>query len=200
MISDHQFLPVYVDSPTAIEASQIYHQYDEEHNLDPNLLNDEGKNPLRKYHTSFICAGEGSKRLNNIPGPAIIISASGMCNGGRKVHHLKWHLPITRNSVLFVGYQAEGTRSRLLLERAKSFTNHRVRVPIRAQIKSVDPLSGHGDWQEILRWENGYEKPPKKTFIVHGENQSSLARQDHIREQLGWETLITEQGDCVPNI
>jgi metallo-beta-lactamase family protein len=190
-------LPVYVDSPMAIEASQIYHQYDEEHNLDPNLLNDESKNPLRTHNTSFIRDVEGSKKLNNMPGPAIIISASGMCNGGRIVHHLKWCLPVARNTILFVGYQAEGTRGRMLLEGAENLNIHGVRVPVRAQIKSVDALSGHGDWQEILRWLSGFEKPPKKTFIVHGEKESSLAMQNHIHEQLGWESYIPEQGDCV---
>jgi metallo-beta-lactamase family protein len=145
----------------------------------------------------FIRDVEGSKRLNNMPGPAIIISASGMCNGGRIVHHLKWRLPVKRNIILFVGYQAEGTRGRMLLEGAQELTIHGIRVPVRAQIKSVDALSGHGDWQEIIRWLSGFKKPPKKTFIVHGEPKSSLAMQDHIREQLGWETFIPQQGDIV---
>jgi metallo-beta-lactamase family protein len=190
-------VPVYVDSPMAIDASQIYHQFDEEHNLDPNLLQDESKNPLRTHNTNFIRDVEGSKSLNNRPGPAIIISASGMCNGGRIVHHLKWRLPVKRNTVLFVGYQAEGTRGRMLLEGAKELTIHGERIPVRAQIRSVDALSGHGDWKDILRWLGGFQTPPKKTYIIHGEPQSSLAMQNHIREQLGWDTVIPEQGHCV---
>jgi metallo-beta-lactamase family protein len=190
-------LPVYVDSPMAIEASQIYHQFDEEHNLDPNLLGDESKNPLRTHNTYFIRDVEGSKALNNKPGPAIIISASGMCNGGRIMHHLKWRLPVKRNTILFVGYQADGTRGRILLEGAKELTIHGERVPVRAKIRSVDALSGHGDWKDILRWLGGFQKPPKKTYIVHGEQQSSQAMQDHIREQLGWDTVIPQQGNCV---
>jgi metallo-beta-lactamase family protein len=190
-------LPVYVDSPMAIDANQIYRQFDDEHNLDPNLLEDESKNPLSTHNTRFIRDVEGSKSLNTRPGPAIIISASGMCNGGRVVHHLKWRLPVKRNTILFVGYQAEGTRGRMLLEGAKELTIHGERVPVRAQIRSVDALSGHGDWKDILLWLGGFQKPPKKTFIVHGEPQSSQAMQGHIREQLGWDAVIPEQGDCV---
>jgi metallo-beta-lactamase family protein len=190
-------LPVYVDSPMAIEASQIYHQFDEEHNLDPNLLGDENENPLRTHKTSFIRDVENSKALNTMPGPAIIISASGMCTGGRIVHHLKWRLPDKRNTVLFVGYQAEGTRGRLLLEGIKELTIHGEKVRVRAQIKSIDALSGHGDWKDIIHWLHGFEKPPKKTFIVHGEPQSSQAMQKHILEALGWDTFIPKQGDCI---
>jgi metallo-beta-lactamase family protein len=190
-------LPVYVDSPMAIDASLIYHQFDEEHNLDPNLLVDENKHPLRTRNTIFIRDVEGSKRLNNMPGPAIIISASGMCNGGRIVHHLKWRLPVTRNIILFVGYQAEGTRGRMLLEGAKELTIHGLRIPVRAKIRSVDALSGHGDWQDIIRWLSGIANPPKKTFIVHGEMKSSLAMQDHIHERLGWDTHIPQQEECI---
>ncbi len=190
-------MPVYVDSPMAIEASQIYHQFDEEHNLDPNLLKDERMSPLRTHQTNFIRDVEGSKALNSMPGPAIIISASGMCTGGRVVHHLKWRLPDKRNTILFVGYQAEGTRGRILQEGAKELTIHGEKVHVKATIKSIDALSGHGDWKDILRWLAGFQKPPKKTFIVHGERRASQAMQDHIRETLGWETTIPELEECM---
>ncbi len=190
-------LPVYVDSPMAIEASQVYLLFDEEHNLDPNLLRDEEESPLRTHRTSFIRDVEGSKALNSLPGPAIIISASGMCTGGRVVHHLKWRLPDKRNTILFVGYQAEGTRGRILQDGAKVLTIHGEKIHVKAAIKSIDALSGHGDWKDIIRWLGGFQKPPKKTFVVHGERRASRAMQDHIRESFGWETIIPEQDDCI---
>ncbi len=190
-------LPVYVDSPMAIETSQIYHQYDEEHNLDPNLLKDEEESPLRTHRTTFVREVDGSKSLNSMPGPAIIVSASGMCNGGRIVHHLKWRLPDKRNTILFVGFQADGTRGRLLQEGAKELNIHGEKVHVKAAIKSIDALSGHGDWKDILRWLGGFQKPPKKTFIVHGEPRASLAMQDHIQETLRWKATIPEQDEWI---
>lgn len=168
-------LPVYVDSPMAVDASHIYCAFGDDHNLDINLLMDHRVCPLRCRDTRFVQDVEDSKRLNTMPGPAVILAASGMCTGGRILHHLKWRLPDARNAVLFVGYQAEGTRGRLLLDGAKRIRIHGQEVPVRARIASVDALSAHADRDELLRWLAEFEHPPRRTFIVHGEPEASNA-------------------------
>ncbi len=188
-------LPVYIDSPMAVEASHIYCRFGDDHNLDVNLLMDEHQCPLRCSTTHFVRDVEESKRLNTMPGPAIILSASGMCTGGRILHHLKWRLPDESNAVLFVGYQAEGSRGRRLLEGAQSIRIHGESIPVRAQIARVDALSGHADEAEILRWLSAFCQPPARTFIVHGELASAQALQRAIQQRLGWETAIPLQGD-----
>ncbi|MBI3287033.1 MAG: MBL fold metallo-hydrolase [Chloroflexi bacterium] len=188
-------LPVYVDSPMASDVTDIYCRFGNEHNLDINLLMDDHTCPLRCRDTRFIRDVEASKALNTRPGPAIIISASGMCTGGRILHHLKWKLPDPRNTVLLVGYQVKGTRGRALLEGAKEITIHRERVPVRARIAAMDSLSGHADRSELLRWLSNFEQIPRRTFIVHGEPQAARSLQERIGQELGWEeVVIPDQG------
>jgi len=177
-------LPVFIDSPMAVDASQIYCKYGDDHNLEVNLLMDEHACPLRCHQTNFIRDVEASKILNTRPGPAIIISASGMLSGGRILHHLKWRLPDKRNSVLFVGYQAEGTRGRQLLDGANRVRIHGEDIPVRARIAQVQALSGHADQTELLRWLAGFSQSPSKTFITHGEPEAARVLQEKISKQL----------------
>ena len=188
-------IPIYIDSPMAVEVSHIYCHFGDDHNLDINLLMDEQQCPLRCDETNFVTSVEESKRLNRMDGPAVVISASGMCTGGRILHHLKWRLPDKRNAVLFVGYQAEGSRGRRLLEGADLIKIHGERVPVRSQISRVDALSGHADENELLRWLGTFPHPPAQTFLVHGEKKSAQALQRTIEEQLGWKTYIPLLGD-----
>ena len=168
-------LSIFIDSPMAVDVSHIYCHFGDDHNLDVNLLMDERVCPLRCRETHFVREVEESKVLNTMPGPAVIISASGMLTGGRILHHLKWRLPDARNAVLFVGYQAEGTRGRLLLNGAEQVRIHGQQVPVRARIASVSALSAHADRDELLRWLSGFEVPPHHTFVVHGEPEASNA-------------------------
>ncbi len=188
-------LPVFIDSPMAVEASHLYCRFGDDHNLDINLLMDERQCPLRCSSTHFVTSVEESKQLNRMSGPAIVISASGMCTGGRILHHLKWRLPDERNVVLFVGYQAEGSRGRLLLEGAETIKIHGEYIPVRARIARVDALSGHADEDELLRWLATFQRPPSRTFIVHGETTASQALRDAIHQQLKWNTAIPGLGE-----
>lgn len=183
-------LPVYIDSPMAVDASHIYCRFGDDHNLDVNLLMDHDACPLRCRETHFVRDTADSKALNQMPGPAVILSASGMLTGGRILHHLKWRLPDARNTVLFVGYQAAGTRGRALLEGAKSLRIHGQNVPVRAQIARIDALSGHADQDELIRWLGGFAQPPSQVYLVHGEPPASLELQRQIRRRLGWSTVI----------
>ena len=179
-------LPIYVDSPMASDATAIYCRFGAELNLKVDLLMDEEVCPLRCRETHFTRTVQQSKWLNQAPGPMIIISASGMCTGGRIVHHLKQRLPDPKNTVLFVGYQAQGTRGRLLSEGAGQIKIHGMPVPVRAKIASIAGLSAHGDYHELLRWLSGFERAPRQSFIVHGEPQAAEAFQERIHGQLGW--------------
>lgn len=188
-------LPIFVDSPMAVDVSHIYCRFGDDHNLDINLLMDENECPLRCRDTRFVRDVEESKQLNTRPGPAVIISASGMVNGGRIMHHLKWRLPDARNALLFVGYQAEGTKGRLLLEGAKRIRIHGEEFPVRARVFQAHALSAHADRDEIMRWLGGFSKPPRRAFVVHGEPKSSQALQEHIRKHLGWEVTAPKMGE-----
>lgn len=190
-------LPVFIDSPMAVEASHIYCRYGDDHNLDVNLLMDEHQCPLRCRDTHFITAVADSKELNTRPGPAVIISASGMCTGGRILHHLKWRLPDPKNMVLFIGYQASGTRGRRLLDGVDRIRIHGQDVPVRAKIAKLDALSAHADKDELVKWAAGIADEPSQVFIVHGESNASRALQKDLREKLGWRARIPGENETV---
>ena len=190
-------VPIYVDSPMAIDATAIYCRFGDEHNLNVDLLMDEQACPLRCRETRFTRTVHESKRLNDAPGPLIIISASGMCTGGRILHHLKHRLPDSKNTVLFVGYQAQGTRGRRLLEGAETLRIHGTTVPVRAQIAQIDGLSAHGDARELMRWLSGFETEPQQAFLVHGEPHAAQALEERIRKQLSWATHKPRYGETV---
>ena len=185
-------LPVYIDSPMAIDATDVYCRFGDDHNLNINLLMDKEQCPLRCRQTHFTRTTHESKMLNDAPGPIIIVSASGMCEGGRIVHHLKHRLPDPENTVLFVGYQAQGSRGRALRDGADQIRIHGQPVPVRARIEAIDGLSAHGDYREILRWLSGFERAPKETLIVHGEPEASLSLKTKIEQQLHWSTQVPE--------
>lgn len=188
-------IPVFIDSPMAVDASGIYCKFGDDHNLDVDLLMNDKACPLRCEKTDFVRDVEESKALNTRPGPGIIISASGMCNGGRILHHLKWRLPSERNSVLFVGYQAAGTRGRRLMDGADRIRIHGEDIPVRARIAQVQALSGHADQRELLRWLAGFSAAPEQVFITHGESDASRELRNLIGERLGWQATIPSRGD-----
>jgi metallo-beta-lactamase family protein len=183
-------LPVYVDSPMAISAVEIFHDHPEEHDLEMNTAKHNG-NPLYTENVRFTRTVEESKEINNHRFPAVIISANGMATGGRIVHHLMQRLPDSRNSVVFVGFQAAGTRGRYLVEGAKTIKIYGMEYPVRAQIHSVDGFSAHGDYNEILAWLLKFKQPPLKTFLVHGEPRAIVAMKQHIHERLpAWNVAV----------
>ena len=125
--------------------------------------------------------------------PKIIISASGMATGGRVLHHLKRYAPDPRNTILFAGYQAVGTRGAAMLAGVDSIKIHGGEVPLRAEVANLSMLSAHADAGEILRWLKGFKAPPRMTFIVHGEPSSSDGLRRRIQDELGWPCKVAEQ-------
>lgn len=187
-------LPVYIDSPMAINATDIYCAHPEEHDIEMKLLMDKKLCPLccRQFHLAR--SPEESKAINNLSGPLIVISASGMATGGRVLHHLKLRLPDPKTTVLFVGFQAEGTRGRALQDGKKELRMFGEMVPVRAKIKTIDGFSAHADQREILRWLESFKRAPQKTFVVHGEPSASSALADLVRTKLRWNVEIPKSG------
>jgi metallo-beta-lactamase family protein len=173
-------LPVYVDSPMAIDAFEIFHDHTEEHDLAMNSVKSAGRNPLSTRNVQFTRTVPESKNINEHNFPAVIISANGMATGGRIVHHLMHRLPDARNSIVFVGFQAAGTRGRYLVEGARSIRIYGMDYPVRARIHSIQGFSAHGDYSEILRWLEGFKAPPTKTFLVHGEPRAIVGMKERI--------------------
>jgi len=129
---------------------------------------------------------------------AIIISSSGMATGGRVLHHLKAALPDSRNTIVFAGFQAEGTRGRQLADGAQTVKIHGQMIPVHARIARVESMSAHADSQEILRWLGGFTRAPRMTFLVHGELEAMTALQALITAKLGWPTLMPQHQQSVP--
>jgi metallo-beta-lactamase family protein len=188
-----QDLPVFVDSPMAQRVTEVFCQhidvFDEEAMA---VFKKTGKCPVLCPNMEFVHTSNDSQKINNMRFPAIIVSASGMATGGRILHHLKYRLPDSRNTVLFVGYQSVGTRGRLLKDGAREIKIHGEMVPVRAKIRNLEAFSGHADSVEIMRWLSLFKEPPKMTFVVHGEPESSKALANQIHRTLGWTTQIPE--------
>lgn len=125
--------------------------------------------------------------------PKVIISASGMATGGRVLHHIVAFASDHRNTLLFSGFQAAGTRGRKLLDGAKEVKIHGQWVPVRAEVAELPMLSAHADGNELLRWLRGFQKPPKRVFIVHGEPDASEALRERIERELGWPATVPLQ-------
>lgn len=184
-------IPVFLDSPMAADATALFHTHHEDHKLDENETN-------RVFaSTRIINSVEESKAIDRSDLPKIVISASGMATGGRVLHHLKAFASDPKNTVLFVGYQAAGTRGSAMLGGAESVRIHGSEIPIDAEVAVLDGLSAHADALEILDWLTGFDKPPRSTYIVHGEPAAAEALQERIRGRLGWSTRVPEYQEVI---
>ena len=179
-------LPIHVDSPMAIDVTDLYRRHREEHDLDTEALEKQGIKPFAPPDLHFDKSVEESKAVNEIRYPLIIISASGMATGGRVIHHLERCLPDHRNTILFVGFQGAGTRGRTIQSGAESVKMHGQQVRVRARIESVENLSAHADYEEILNWLRRFPGAPGKTFLVHGEPRAAESLREKIAQQLRW--------------
>ncbi|TFV94448.1 MBL fold metallo-hydrolase [Algoriphagus kandeliae] len=182
-------VPVFADSPMGINATELYMKFKSDHRLAAVLEEDEA-HPFDFPQLKYFKKQEESKSLNEYRGNAIIISASGMATGGRVLHHLYHHLPNERNGIIFVGYQAEGTRGRRLVEGEKFVTIYGQQVPVNAKIYQMENLSAHADQEELMEWAEGFCEKPKMTFVIHGEEESSEELAMKLKNELGWNTII----------
>jgi metallo-beta-lactamase family protein len=173
-------IPVFLDSPMAIDASEIFCRNFADHTLS------EVESRAACGVASYVRTVEQSKALNADPFPKVIISASGMATGGRVLHHLKQYVSDQKNTILFSGFQAPGTRGALLLAGAEMIRIHGKEFPVRASIENLSMLSAHGDANEIMRWCRGFRQPPRMTFVTHGEPEPASVLSHRLEHELGW--------------
>ncbi|HEX6132418.1 MAG TPA: MBL fold metallo-hydrolase [Longimicrobiales bacterium] len=184
-------LPIFVDSPMAASAIDIFRRHPLEHQLAADEC--EAVCSVARATESV----EESKEIDRMRYPRVIISASGMATGGRVLHHLKALSSDPRNTIVFVGHQAVGTRGAQILAGAKTIRIHGQQVAVHADVESLDNLSAHADYAEILDWLRNFEKPPRRTFITHGEPAAAEAMKLRIEDTFGWECAVPEYGETV---
>ncbi len=192
LISQNQMhdVPIHVDSPMAIDATDLYRRHHEDHNLQTDEYEAGGHKLFAQPNMHFDRSVDESKALNECRFPTVIISASGMATGGRVLHHLVRCLPDHRNTVLFVGFQAPGTRGHAIQSGAQTVKIHGQQIRVVAHIETIENLSAHADYREILGWLKRLTLAPSKTFITHGELHASESLQSKIVEGLGWDTRV----------
>jgi len=179
-------IPIYLNSPMAVDASEIFQLHCNEHRLNPQQCAE----MFADVH--MVNSIEQSQSLNNMRQPMILLAASGMASGGRVVHHIKAFAGNPRNTILFVGFQAAGTRGAAMVNGASEVKIHGEYIPIKARIASMTSLSAHADYVEILQWLKQFKQAPKLTFINHGEPVAADAMRLHIEEQLKWQTCVPD--------
>jgi metallo-beta-lactamase family protein len=182
-------LPIYLNSPMAVDATALYHKHWLNHRLNRHECEE------MCHAARLVNSVEESIALNRRRDPMVIIAASGMATGGRILHHLKAFAPDPRNTILFAGYQAGGTRGAAMLAGADSIKIHGQYVPLRAQVAQIGNLSAHADGDEVMVWLSRFSKPPRRTFITHGEPDAADALRKRIEEKLGWACTVPDYLD-----
>ena len=183
-------LPVYMDSPMAINVTDIYLKHQED--TQPQFQAQNGATSLKVSTIHVMRTVDESKQINDVHTPAIIISASGMATGGRVMHHLAQRLPDPKNCVLLAGFQAEGSGGRLLEDGAKYLKIHGANVPVLSEVVNLRQFSAHAGQSELMRWLSGLPAPPRQLHLVHGEPAAAAALQAKIKSSLGWPVDVAQ--------
>lgn len=185
-------IPIYSDSPMAIEAMNVFLRHQDEFDEETRGLIRRYGSPLKWEEFHFAPKREDSIRINECRLPIVIVSSSGMAAGGRILHHLARRLPDPRNTVVFVGFQAVGTRGQQIQAGRPTVKIHGAEVPIRARVETLGQFSDHADYEEMLAWMKQFRRPPQRTFLVHGEPSAAEALRERITSQLGWKVHIAQ--------
>ena len=185
-------LPVVVDSPMAAQATQVYGRWYEEHDEEYASILSRKQHPLRTRSMTTASTRDESKRLNDMKGSRIIISASGMLTGGRVLHHALRILPNENATVIFVGYQAAGTTGRRIQDGEREVRIMKSWLPVRCHVERVEGFSAHADWKAVIRWLEGLPNTPKQVFTTHGEPDAAAAMAQHIRDRFSWNVVVPE--------
>jgi metallo-beta-lactamase family protein len=184
-------VPIYLNSPMAIDATEIYCRHAGEHRLSDRQCGE------MSHVAEFVHSEEGSRALNTTDGPAIIIAGSGMATGGRVVHHLRTLLPNPINTVLLAGFQAPGTRGEALRSHAEAVKIFGEYVPVRAEIVELHSMSAHADYVELVDWLKSVKTAPHRVFITHGEIPAATGFRTHLDKSFGWDAEIPEYKETV---
>jgi len=185
-------IPVFCDSPMAIKAVEIYLKYESEYSDEARTLIGKYGSPLEWPGFTFASTAEESKKINAVHYPAVIISSSGMGTGGRILHHLAQRLPDPKNTIVFIGFQAPGTRGYTIKSGGKEVKIFGDFVTIRAQIVAFEQFSDHADPSELLTWLRTFRKEPANTYLVHGEAAAASQLRDTMAKELGWKVDVAE--------
>ncbi len=188
-------IPVFIDSPLAISATDIFAHHPQNFDVEAYELYNQNDNPLRLPHLVFTRTADESKAINFLKEPVIIISASGMADAGRILHHLKHNLWRPESSVVLVGYQADGSLGRRLLDGVKRVKIMGEEVGVRAKIHNLDGFSAHADQEDLLMWLSNLKQPPANIFVVHGEFEQATAFAGVVKDRLGFPAYVPRFGD-----
>jgi metallo-beta-lactamase family protein len=188
-------LPVFVDSPMAVEVTEVFLRHPDLFDEEMRRLMLTGSSPFSFPGLTMVRSVEKSKTLNHLRGTAVIIAGSGMCTGGRIKHHLSSNIERRESTVLFVGYQAEGTLGREILSGARQVRIHGQSRRVRARVQRITGFSAHADRAELERWLAPQSRPPRRLFVVHGEPQAAEALAGTLRARAGWQVAIPEYGE-----
>ncbi|MBV8050657.1 MAG: hypothetical protein JOZ80_05680, partial [Acidobacteriaceae bacterium] len=191
-------IPVYCDSPMAIQAVEIFIKHSDEYSDESRRLVSRYGSPLQWPGFQFALTPEQSKRINESRDPCIIVSSSGMVTGGRILHHLAQRLPDPNNTVIFIGFQAPGTRGFTIKSGAPEVKIFGEIVPIHAHIAAFEQFSDHADTPELLQWLHTFTNKPKTTYLVHGDPDASSQLRDDMTKQLGWNVQVAQYMQKVP--
>jgi metallo-beta-lactamase family protein len=185
-------VPVFCDSPMAIKAVEIFMKHKEEYSEETSRLVGQYGSPLQWRGFTFASTQEESKSINDSKYPAIIVSSSGMVTGGRILHHLAQRLPDLKNTVIFIGFQAPGTRGFTIKSGAPEVRIFGDVVPIRAEVAALEQFSDHADTPELLQWLHTFTGKPSATYLVHGEPAASSQLRDTMSKELGWNVQVAQ--------
>jgi metallo-beta-lactamase family protein len=185
-------VPVFCDSPMAIKAVEIFLKHDEEYSEETRAMIRQYGSPLAWPGFIFASTAEESKKINAAMMPSVIISSSGMVTGGRILHHLMQRLPDPRNLVLFIGFQAPGTRGFAIKSKSDEIKIYGEYVPIRAQVAALEQFSDHADPPELLEWLRTFRGQPARTYLVHGEPDASGQLREVMQRELGWNVEVAK--------
>jgi metallo-beta-lactamase family protein len=185
-------VPVHADSPMAIKAVNVFIEHTEEYSDATKALIEKYGSPLKWPNFFFDTTAQESKKINDSRYPSIIVSSSGMATGGRVLHHLRNRLPDPRNTVLFIGFQAPGTRGAIIKSGAPTVRIFNEEVVIRAQVAAIEQFSDHADTPELLQWLHTFKQKPDVTYLVHGEPDAANLMKAAFEKELGWNVQVAQ--------
>jgi metallo-beta-lactamase family protein len=190
-------LLVFLDSPMATKVTDVFMHWPQFFDEDMRRLLADNRSPFDPPGLVMARSVDDSKAINRISGSAVIIAGAGMCTGGRIKHHLARNISRSESTILFVGYQAQGTLGRAILEGARQVRVLGETQPVKAHVERIEGFSGHADRSELLRWAGALTTPPRQAFIIHGEPETALRFADTLQKERGWKTTVPSAGQAV---